>query len=259
MIAIISDIHANLEALTAVLADIAARDMETVICLGDVVGYGPNPRECVDLIRKHATVAMMGNHDFAVLYEPENFNVGAEAAAFWTRQQLVDEPEMTPRNHRWDYFGELEIKHTLGSDEHNAGVGEMIFVHGSPRRPVNEYIFPDDVYNNANKIIALFERFDHLCFVGHTHVPGVFLETPDFYSPDELEFVFEVDLEHKALVNVGSVGQPRDRDPRASYVIVDEGAVRFIRVPYDHETTIKKVQAVPELDDYLGIRLREGR
>jgi predicted phosphodiesterase len=259
MIAIISDIHSNLEALTAVLADIAAREVQTIICLGDVVGYGPNPRECVDLVRRHVTMTLMGNHDFAVLYEPENFNVGAEAAAFWTRQQLAGEPDQTPRNHRWDFFGSLEIKHAMTPEEHNAGVGEVVCVHGSPRRPVNEYIFPDDVYNNANKILALFERFEHLCFVGHTHVPGVFLETPDFYSPDELESVFEVDPEHKALINVGSVGQPRDRDTRASYVIVDQGAVHFIRVPYDVETTIKKVQAVPELDDYLGIRLREGR
>ena len=259
MIAIISDIHANLEALTAVLADIAARDVETVICLGDVVGYGANPRECVDLIRKHVTVTLMGNHDFAVLYEPENFNVGAEAAAFWTRKQLEEETDLTPRNHRWDFFGGMEIKHTIEPEAFHTSVGEMVFVHGSPRRPINEYIFADDVYNNANKILSLFERFDHLCFVGHTHVPGVFLETPDFYSPDELEFVFEVDPDHKALINVGSVGQPRDRDARASYVLVGDGRVQFVRVPYDLETTIKKVQAVEELDNYLGTRLREGR
>ncbi len=257
MIAVISDIHANLEALTAVLADIAPRNVDQIICLGDVVGYGPNPRECLDLIMKNVSVTLLGNHDFAVLYEPENFNVGAEAAAFWTRQQLELEEDMTSRNHRWDFLGAQEMKHVV--DGSNLGVGSMAFIHGSPRRPVNEYIFPDDVYNNTNKILGMFDRFDHLCFVGHTHVPGVFLETPDFYSPDELEFTYEVEANHKALINVGSVGQPRDRDPRASYVLVEPNTIRFIRVAYDLETTIKKVSAVAELDSYLGVRLREGR
>jgi diadenosine tetraphosphatase ApaH/serine/threonine PP2A family protein phosphatase len=149
------------------------------------------------------------------------------------------------------------MKASLRDDDLTSG--EMIFVHGSPRRPVNEYIFPDDVYNNTHKLQGLFERFDHLCFVGHTHVPGVFVETPDFYTPEELEFVYEIDPKRKALVNVGSVGQPRDRDNRASYVVVEPGAIRFVRVPYDYEATIRKVLPIPEIDDYLGIRLREGR
>ena len=149
------------------------------------------------------------------------------------------------------------MKHSM--EDADLGVGEMVFVHASPRRPINEYVFPDDVYNNANKVLGLFERFEHLCFLGHTHVPGVFLETPDFYSPDELEFVYEVSTTHKALINVGSVGQPRDRDSRASYVIVEPNAVRFFRVPYDCETTMEKVFAIPELDDYLGTRLKDGR
>ena len=257
MLAIISDIHANMEALQAVLDDIAARDVESIICLGDVIGYGPEPRECLELIRKHASVTLLGNHDFAVLYEPENFNVGAEAAAFWTRQQIETESSDTNRSAWWEFLGALEMRHVIGNGD--ADAGPTVFVHGSPRRPVNEYIFPDDVYNNPNKVHGLFERFSHLCFVGHTHVPGVFLNTPDFYSPDELEDVFEVDPARKALINVGSVGQPRDRDTRAGYVIIEEGKVHFIRVPYPVDAVVQKVQAIDELDNYVGTRLTEGR
>lgn len=257
MLAVISDIHSNIEALRAVLADIAKRQVQQVVCLGDVVGYGPWPRECLDLVAKHANVTMMGNHDYAVLYEPIKFNVGAEAACFWTRQQLEDEPDDKARNTRWDAIGKFKIKHVMNGKW--LGLTELTFVHGSPRRPINEYIFPDDVYNNPNKIQGLFERFNQLCFVGHTHVPGVFLDTPDFYSPDELEGVYEIDPARKALINVGSVGQPRDRDNRASYVLVTGSTVEFVRVPYDFETVSKRVLEIPELDDYLGTRLKEGR
>jgi len=257
MLAIISDIHSNTEALSAVLDDIRQREVERIVCLGDIVGYGPEPRQCLELVRQNASTTLMGNHDFAVLYEPENFNVGAEAAAFWTREQLETEEDDERRSQGWDFLGSLQMKASFRDDDLTPG--EMIFVHGSPRRPVNEYIFPDDVYNNTHKLQGLFERFDHLCFVGHTHVPGVFVETPDFYTPEELEFVYELDPARKALVNVGSVGQPRDRDNRASYVVVEPRAIRFVRVPYDYEATIRKVMPIPEIDDYLGIRLREGR
>ena len=256
MFAIISDIHSNTEALTAVLADIAERKADQVFCLGDVIGYGPEPAKCLDMIMGRASVALMGNHDYAVLYEPSKFNLGAEAACFWTRHQLEDEPDPAMRNARWDFLGGLKVKHVIQAP---SPLGEMVFVHGSPRRPVNEYIFPDDVYNSPGKMESLFERFNHLCFVGHTHVPGVFLDTPDFYSPEEVHDVYEISPDEKAMINVGSVGQPRDRDSRASYVLVDDKTVRFIRVPYDLQKVIDKVAAVPELDNYLGNRLKEGR
>ena len=258
MLAVISDIHSNLEALTAVLEDIAYRNVERIICLGDVVGYGPQPRECLDLVMANASLTLMGNHDYAVLYEPSKFNVGAETACFWTREQLVQEPDQQLRNARWDFLGSLPIKHTIDADE-ATGLTDMAFFHGSPRRPVNEYVFPDDIFNSPAKVTGLFDRFKQLCFIGHTHVPGVFLETPDFYSPDELEDLYTIDPSRKALINVGSVGQPRDRDCRASYVLVEPDAVRFIRVKYDYESVIDKVCDIPELDDYLGVRLKEGR
>jgi len=257
MIAIISDIHANLEALRAVLDDIGDRNVEQIICLGDVLGYGPEPAECMDLVMEHCPVCLMGNHDCATLYEPSNFNIGAEAACYWTRARLENESDEAVRSKRWKFLGDLPVKHAIdGSDLDSA---PLALVHGSPRRPINEYIFPDDIYNNPNKIRGLFDRVEHLCFVGHTHVPGVFLETPDFYSPEELEWVFEVDPDRKAIVNVGSVGQPRDRDSRAGYVLIEPNTIRFVRVPYDVDATIEKVKAIAELDDYLGTRLKEGR
>ena len=257
MLAIISDIHSNLDALQAVLADIADRKVEQIICLGDVIGYGPQPAECLDLVMEHCAVCLMGNHDYAVLYEPYNFNIGAESACFWTRAQLEAEPDSASRARRWDFIGSMVVKHTINSPIPR--LGEMVFVHGSPRRPINEYVFPDDVYTSPGKIHGLFERFGKLCFVGHTHVPGVFMDTPDFYTPDELEDIYNVSETYKALINVGSVGQPRDRDSRASYAVVDDENIHFIRVPYNVDAVVEKIRAVPELDEYLGSRLREGR
>jgi len=249
MIAIVSDIHANLEALTAVLAEIDRRGVKEIVCLGDVIGYGPNPIECMDLVMSRCRTCIMGNHDFAVIYEPYNFNAGAEAACYWTRQQFEDDPDPARRARRWAFLGGLPVRHREQA---------FLAVHASPRRPVNEYIFPDDIYTNAGKFVTLFERVEKLCFVGHTHVPGVFLEGPDFYSPDELEFKYEIG-EDKAIVNVGSVGQPRDRDPRSSFAILSNNVLEFVRVPYDVQTTVKKIGAVKELDDFLGTRLLDGK
>ena len=257
MLAIISDIHSNLEALTAVLDDIAQRDVSHIFCLGDVIGYGPQPRECLDLVMSKAEITLMGNHDCAVLYEPHRFNLGAETACYWTRGQLESDHDEERRNARWDFLGALPVKSSWEPDD--LELGRMTFVHGSPRRPINEYIFPDDIFNSPQKVQGLFDRFEHVCFMGHTHVPGVFLETPDFYGPDELENIFDIEPDRKALINVGSVGQPRDRDPRASYVLVGPDFVQFVRVPYPFDVVAEKMYAIPELDDYNGTRLKEGR
>ncbi len=133
------------------------------------------------------------------------------------------------------------------------------FVHASPRRPINEYIFPDDVYTNLIKVRALFERIKHICFIGHTHLPGVFLDEPDFYLPDELGDVYPIIEGEKAIINTGSVGQPRDKDNRTSYVYVDGNEVNFVRLEYDFETTMKKIKSITSLDNFHAERLREGR
>jgi len=253
MFAIISDIHSNLEALQAVLADIDARGIKRIVCLGDVVGYGPNPKECMDLVIERAEFSICGNHDYAVFYEPFNFNIGAERACFWTRQALEDESKKSLRDRRWEFLGKLEPRKTCDG---------MLFVHGSPRRPVNEYLFADDVYSNPSKLMANFERFSEVaCFIGHTHVSGVFVDDPYFESPDELAEpgVYAIAEDDKVIINIGSLGQPRDRDPQAAYGIVNEGRVEFVRIEYDIEKTVHKILNTPELDDFLGHRLLEGR
>jgi diadenosine tetraphosphatase ApaH/serine/threonine PP2A family protein phosphatase len=256
--AVVSDIHGNAEALRNVLADIADRGIEKIVCLGDIVGYGPDPLECVDLVRQHCAWALMGNHDFGVLYEPTNFNPSAEASAFWTRAVFDAEPDEKKRAERYEYLGRLpvrKVENLLGDNT------PVLAVHASPRRPVNEYIFPDDAADQPDKLEAIFERVERVALVGHTHVPGVFSDEPDFYPPTELgetrTYRF-IDGE-KSIVNVGSVGQPRDYDPRASYVILSPGQVEFIRVEYDIKATADKIHAIPELNNFLGDRLFEGR
>ena len=132
-----------------------------------------------------------------------------------------------------------------------------MFVHGSARNPLSEYVFPEDVYNprKLERIFALIERF---CFQGHTHVPGVFTEDGKFLNPGEIGSRYTL-ANSKAMFNVGSVGQPRDGDARASYVIQTDTQVEFRRVPYPFEITIQKIKAVPELDPFLGDRLRDGK
>ncbi len=258
MFAVLSDIHSNLEALTTVLADIEKRGIKKIYCLGDVVGYGPNPKECLDLIIDKTEWCVLGNHDYAVFYEPTNFNYGAEQASFWTREVLEAEPQRQRGNRWWDFLGNLPMRQSLKS-ELGANTLIMDFVHASPRRPVNEYIFPDDVYTNPVKVRLLFERISRICFVGHTHMPGVFLDEPDFYLPDEMGNVYPIVEDEKAIINIGSVGQPRDRDNRASYVYVDGNEVHFVRLEYDFETTISKITVIDELDNFHGERLRDGR
>ena len=247
-IAIISDIHGNLEALTVVMEEIRRRNLKNICCLGDVIGYGPNPLECLDTVIENCEFTIMGNHDFAIFYEPFNFNTAAENAAYWTRQQFESDPDRTRRNRRWRYLGGMQTRMM-----HE----RFMAVHGSPRRPINEYIFPDDIYSASQKIALIFERVSHLCFVGHTHVPGVFVAQPDFYSPDDLNNRYDI-TEEKAVINVGSVGQPRDHDPRSSFVILHPGHVEFIRLAYDINTTVDKVRSIDALDNFLGQRLLEG-
>lgn len=246
--ALISDIHGNLEALEAVLADIRAQDITQVFCLGDIIGYGPNPRECVDLVM-NCDVTILGNHDQGALFDPEGFNAAAERAIFWTRAELESprgNPEQNAR--RWDFLGTLARNHRENG---------YLFVHGSARNPLNEYVFPEDIYNQR-KMEKIFSLVEHHCFQGHTHVPGVFTETLNFLSPEEINYEHKLGAE-KTMVNVGSVGQPRDGDPRSCYVVLEDDVVRFRRVDYPVDETVRKIYDTPELDNFLGDRLRDGR
>jgi predicted phosphodiesterase len=246
--ALISDIHGNLEALEAVLEDIRSKDVTEIFCLGDVVGYGPNPCECIDRIMD-LDMCLLGNHDQAALFDPEGFNAGAERAIFWTRS-VLERSTGAQAEKRWEFLGELNRRY-LSDDE------KFMYVHGSARNPLNEYVFPDDIYNQVKmeKIFALIPQY---CFQGHTHIPGVFTERLEFLAPEEIDLQYQLGPE-KVMINVGSVGQPRNNDPRSSYVTIDGDLVRFHRVEYNIEKTAGKIYDIPDLDNFLGDRLREGR
>ena len=248
--AVISDIHGNLTALKVVLEDIRDRGIEQIYCLGDVVGYGPNPRECIDLVMDF-DLCILGNHDQAALFDPEGFSSTAEKAIFWTREQLEsrsDHVTIEDQQRRWSYLCELPRTHHEG---------DHLYVHGSARSPVNEYVFPEDVYNR-NKIERIFGMIPKYCFQGHTHVPGVFTESFQFLSPQELNFKHALG-DQKAMVNVGSVGQPRDGDPRSCYVIIEDDTLQFVRIEYPIQEVVSQIYAIEDLDNFLGDRLLEGK
>ena len=197
------------------------------------------------------------------MFDPEGFNDGAERAIFWTRKMLESgDPKGNDR--RWEFLCELPRRHREN---------EVLFVHGSARNPLNEYVFPEDIYNQR-KMERIFGLVDKYCFQGHTHIPGVFTEDLKFLSPEEIKFEYILG-DQKALINVGSVGQPRNGDNRSSYVTLtpsENGSdsntghslglgsvLKFHRVKYDFEKTAEKIYAIPELDNFLGDRLRDGR
>jgi predicted phosphodiesterase len=245
--AIISDIHGNLEALKTVLADIHAQGCTQIMCLGDIVGYGPEPGACIDLARTFDST-ILGNHDLAALFDPEGFSNTAEQAIMWTRKQLESGDSQEKCYQRLDFIANLPRTRREGS---------IMFVHGSVRNPINEYVFPEDVYN-TRKMEKLFSMVQRVCFQGHTHVPGVFTPDMSFRRPEEMGYKYDLGQD-KVMVNVGSVGQPRDGDWRSCYVILDENTLFFRRVEYNVEVTIQKIYDTPELDNSLGDRLRDGR
>ncbi len=250
MQAIVSDIHSNIEALEVVLADIDKQDVDSIICLGDVIGYGPNPKECIDRI-VDARLALLGNHEEAVLnvMNARGFNPRASKAVKWTVDQfdmLTGDREANGR--RWDFLGGLQ-----SSFESNG----VMLIHGSPIDFTRGYIYTADV-RNPNKMERIFSGFDQLLFVGHTHVPGVWLEDMTYLSPRDVNYEYTL-TSRQTIINVGSVGQPRDLDPRACYALFDGTTVRWQRLEYDHEATARKIRAIPELDGFSGDRLLKGR
>lgn len=249
-IAIVSDIHSNLEALTAVLKDIERMRVSRIFCLGDLIGYGPNPNECMDLARRNFEFCVKGNHDQAVGWKiPKVFKDTAAHAAHWTRKKVKPKltKDETAANRRWTYLRKMPR-----TQEH----GLWLMAHGTPWSNL------DYVYEEF-EAAQVFEdrRLDfQICFLGHTHLPGVFLEDEDgaVYYADAVEGVrYKVGAE-RSIINVGSVGQPRDGDPRACWVLArSDGSFVFRRVPYEIEKTADKIYQ-SELDPSLGERLFDG-
>jgi len=250
MIAIISDIHANIEALEAVIAEIFSRGIDEIWCLGDIVGYGPNPNECVDTIMDHSSLAIMGNHDWALLHEPVGFSKLATRSINLTKQ-MMDPPRSDDgkARKRLDYLstrGKRTKKH-----------GHML-VHASPAHALTEYVVPWEVEADQKKYKAMFERFNQYCFVGHSHLPCVITEDLRVTVPEDTGDAVTLGKK-KAIINVGSVGQPRDGDNRACFAVLDDRTVRFVRVPYDKEKTGRKILELDDEMEFLANRLKEGR
>ncbi|MCH8192260.1 MAG: metallophosphoesterase family protein [Chloroflexi bacterium] len=241
-VAIISDIHSNLSALNAVLSDADRRGVDELWCLGDIVGYGPEPRECLEIVRRRAGLCLSGNHDMGVVGKVSlaEFNPYAAAANKWTAQVMEEE----------------ELAH-LGSLPAKLVWEDFTLAHASPREPVWEYVMSPPI---ARASFAHFET--RVCFVGHSHVPLVCPETQDggncslFPLPEESPLPLGAG---RTIINPGSVGQPRDGDPRASYAIYDsqEDALYHYRVPYDIASTQDKMRSVG-LPGYLIERLSQG-
>ncbi|ARA92587.1 metallophosphatase family protein [Rhodothermaceae bacterium RA] len=231
-LAVISDVHANLQALEAVLEAIARQAVDAIYCLGDVVGYGPDADACVDLIQTHCAGVVRGNHDEAVALRHGLTGLPADGqiAARHNRVQLA------PRQ-----------RHYLASRPYVLTAHGCTFVHASPLQPEAWHRL-----DSAMLLRAQFQHFDTaVCFVGHSHVPSV--------VSDALG-VYEVRPGRRYLINVGSVGQPRDGDPRAAFGVFDTDTFRYdlVRVPYDVEATAARIRE-ENLPDTLAERLKRGR
>lgn len=241
-ILILSDIHSNIVALETVLS--AARPYDTVWNLGDTIGYGPRPNECVATIRATASIMLAGNHDLACLglLDLSDFNADARAANVWNGDQLTHDHRML--------LEELEPIQPINE--------RFLAAHGSPRKPVWEYLL------TRYQALDNFRRFEQqVCVIGHSHVPLVFRLTPEGrcegpLSPDDgAKLTLETGFRY--IINPGSVGQPRNQDPRAAFAIFDTttDTITFRRVRYDVELTQRQMRDV-QLPEALITRLEYG-
>ena len=240
-IAIISDIHANAEALDRVLLEIEQRNVGNTICLGDIVGYNADPNPCVERVKQAGIPSLLGNHDAVAcgLEEPWGFNVVALTAALWTRNQLTEENKA--------FLRELPDQQVMDSS--------FIAVHGAPSDR-DTYLFSME---DLRPEFDYLKEYDvPLCFFGHTHCQGIFSQKgPQAPGKDGLFTLEEGEL---FFVNPGSVGQPRDGNARAAFAIYDteRRTVELIRVDYDKKTTAEKISQAG-LPMFLAERLMMGR
>lgn len=237
--AVVSDIHANLEALEAVLADLERQNVASIACLGDFVGYGASPNECIERLRPRLEASVIGNHDLAAIGRLRlgGFNSEAAEAARWTDTRL------TPENRAW-----------IESLPYTASWRGALLVHASPIRPEdwNYVLSPTDAEIEMETVT------ESLVLIGHSHYPGTFElagRGARYSRAEEIELV----TGRRYLVNVGSVGQPRDGDARAAYLLYDDAArlLRHVRLDYDVDAAMTRIRAAG-LPPFLAERLRWG-
>jgi diadenosine tetraphosphatase ApaH/serine/threonine PP2A family protein phosphatase len=241
-IGVVSDVHANLEALDAVLAHLERQAPDLIVCLGDFVGYGPNPNECVERLRPLLRASVVGNHDQAAIgARPiDDFNLFAQAAIVWTQRALTG-----------------PVREFLTGLPDRGEVEGLLLVHGSPRDPVDEYILDTRTARRS-----LLDQGFRIALVGHTHQPVIFEESRRRVSAKGFlpEVPVTLDPARRYIINVGSVGQPRDGDPRAACGLVDLTAqtATLYRVAYPIGETQRKMEA-ENLPVPLIERLAVGR
>lgn len=240
-IALISDVHSNIQALSAAFDYIEAEGIQRTICLGDIVGYGAEPNECCEMIREKADVALLGNHDAAVIgvMDTDYYYDAAREALFWTRRSLSKE------NFEWLYG----LPYTYRS-------GNLGFFHSAPIVPSGFYYVVST--SDAEKHLSVFKRLDEFNFCGHSHLTNKYLLSP-ITAEDASHAAAEATSGHKWIINVGSVGQPRDRDNRACMGVFDTDAQTFehVRIEYDIESAASKIIA-SGLDQKFAKRLFAG-
>lgn len=239
--AILADIHSNLSAFQAVIDDLNSRGgFQKIWCLGDIIGYGPEPHECIQLLNEYDNLCVAGNHDWACIGKLSNtiFNPVAAEACEWTEQQLNT--------------GEINY---LAALPEMITEGDFTLVHGSPRNPLTEYLFSDI---DAEQNLAYFHT--PYCLIGHSHVPMVFEKNNTVIFTRLLEGVPVQLGNNRLIINPGGVGQPRDNDPRAAYAVYDNdsGIVEHFRVEYDINATQEKMRRAG-LPETLVTRLDYGR
>lgn len=239
--AIISDVHSNLEALLVVLKDIKKRRLKSIFCLGDLVGYGANPNECIDLCLKESKLTVAGNHDWAAIDKTDisSFNPVAAEAIKWTRGKINTEGMKKLRG--------LELTQQ---------VDNLFLVHATPMNPVKwGYLLSLEDFEKE------FKHFDQqICFIGHSHVPVAVYRDDNGYCDLVRDNPFPIVAKRRYIVNVGSVGQPRDMDPRACYAIYDgnNNSIEIVRLDYNIPLAQQKI-IVEGLPEVLADRLLAGR
>lgn len=239
-LAIIADIHSNLEALQAVVSSCKSKDIQEFLCVGDIVGYGTNPNECIEIIKDLKAESICGNHEWAVLEKCDikYFNKTAQHAVIWTRRNISSEG--------LEYLDNLDL---IFKNE------DLILVHGSLNTPDEFYYLTDKL--DAFDTFSLMDR--NVCFIGHTHKPQIFDYKENSINVSSVQNL-NIDKEHKYIINVGSVGQPRDGIPDASYCIYDTdlNEIEIIRESYDVKKAQKKILDAG-LPAILAYRLSFGK
>lgn len=238
---VFSDVHANIEALDAIIETLESSGVDRYVCLGDMVGYGPNPNEVVQRIQEICDICVLGNHDNVALgrEDHEHFNPYAQSVIDWTQSVLTD-----------------DVKKFLSKRPYIERENGIYFVHASPKSPADWFYV-----NSLDDSVEAFDFCpDQVCFIGHTHCPSfVIKESDQSFKVLDGDYV-ELQETQRILINVGSVGQPRDKNPCTSACIYDTDHQSFelIRIPYDFGRTQHKMKAL-KFPAFLIHRLSSGR